>query len=167
MNEETTTVLSDEELAFLDQVVEEAHQEIPVNSDTLLVDEATSRFSSAIWYENIQKKTVILAGVGGIGSYVGFLIARMKPTALFIYDNDIVETANMSGQLYGIRDLGKLKVHALSTMIRNYADFSSVYTIPERFTSNHDASDIMICGFDNMSARRIFYHRWKDYVMSK
>ena len=61
--------LSEEEQAILDQAVEEAHQEIPTNSATLLVDEATSRFSSAIWYENIQKKTVILAGVGGIGRF--------------------------------------------------------------------------------------------------
>lgn len=61
--------LSEEEQAILDQAVEDAHQEIPTNSATLLVDEATSRFSSAIWYENIQKKTVILAGVGGIGRF--------------------------------------------------------------------------------------------------
>ena len=61
--------LTEEEQAILDQAVEEAHQEIPTNSATLLVDEATSRFSSAIWYENIQKKTVILAGVGGIGRF--------------------------------------------------------------------------------------------------
>ena len=61
--------LSEEEQAILDQAVEDAHQEIPSNSATLLVDEATSRFSSAIWYENIQKKTVILAGVGGIGRF--------------------------------------------------------------------------------------------------
>lgn len=61
--------LTEEEQAILDQAVEEAHQEIPTNSATLLVDEATSRFSSAIWYENIQKKTIILAGVGGIGRF--------------------------------------------------------------------------------------------------
>lgn len=61
--------LTEEEQDILDQAVEDAHQEIPTNSATLLVDEATSRFSSAIWYENIQKKTVILAGVGGIGRF--------------------------------------------------------------------------------------------------
>ena len=61
--------LTEEEQAILDQAVEDAHQEIPTNSATLLVDEATSRFSSAIWYENIQKKTIILAGVGGIGRF--------------------------------------------------------------------------------------------------
>lgn len=159
--------LSEEEQAILDQAVEDAHQEIPTNSATLLVDEATSRFSSAIWYENIQKKTVILAGVGGIGSYVGFLLARMKPAAMFIYDDDIVEAVNMSGQLYGQSDLGRAKVSALAEMIRNYAGYSSVFAINERFTIESEASDIMICGFDNMAARRLFFNKWVNHVQSK
>lgn len=159
--------LSEEEQAILDQAVEDAHQEIPTNSATLLVDEATSRFSSAIWYENIQKKTVILAGVGGIGSYVGFLLARMKPASMFIYDDDIVEAVNMSGQLYGQSDLGRAKVSALAEMIRNYAGYSSVFAINERFTNESEASDIMICGFDNMAARRLFFNKWVNHVQSK
>lgn len=159
--------LSEEEQAILDQAVEDAHQEIPTNSATLLVDEATSRFSSAIWYENIQKKTIILAGVGGIGSYVGFLLARMKPASMFIYDNDIVEAVNMSGQLYGQSDLGRLKVSALAEMIRNYAGYSSIFAISERFTDESEASDIMICGFDNMAARKLFFNKWLSHVQSK
>ena len=159
--------LSEEEQAILDQAVEDAHQEIPTNSATLLVDEATSRFSSAIWYENIQKKTVILAGVGGIGSYVGFLLARMKPASMFIYDDDIVEAVNMSGQLYGQSDLGRSKVYALAEMIRNYANYSSVFAINERFTDESEASDIMICGFDNMAARKLFFNKWVNHVQSK
>lgn len=159
--------LSEEEQAILDQAVEDAHQEIPANSATLLVDEATSRFSSAIWYENIQKKTIILAGVGGIGSYVGFLLARMKPASMFIYDDDIVEASNMSGQLYGQSDLGRAKVSALAEMIRNYAGYSSVFAINERFTNESEASDIMICGFDNMAARRLFFNKWVSHVQSK
>lgn len=159
--------LSEEEQAILDQAVEDAHQEIPSNSATLLVDEATSRFSSAIWYENIQKKTVILAGVGGIGSYVGFLLARMKPASMFIYDDDIVEAVNMSGQLYGQSDLGRPKVSALAEMIRNYAGYSSVFAISERFTDESEASDIMICGFDNMTARKLFFNKWLSHVQSK
>lgn len=159
--------LSEEEQAILDQAVEDAHQEIPTNSATLLVDEATSRFSSAIWYENIQKKTVILAGVGGIGSYVGFLLARMKPASMFIYDGDIVEAVNMSGQMYGQSDLGRAKVSALAEMIRNYAGYSSVFAINDRFTNESEASDIMICGFDNMAARRLFFNKWVNHVQSK
>ena len=159
--------LSEEEQAILDQAVEDAHQEIPTNSATLLVDEATSRFSSAIWYENIQKKTVILAGIGGIGSFCGFLLARMKPASMFIYDDDIVEAVNMSGQLYGQSDLGRPKVSALAEMIRNYADYSSVFAIKERFTEESEASDIMICGFDNMAARKLFFNKWVNHVQSK
>lgn len=159
--------LTEEEQAILDQAIEDAHQEIPTNSATLLVDEATSRFSSAIWYENIQKKTVVLAGVGGIGSYVGFLLARMKPTSMFIYDDDNVEEANMSGQLYGINDIGIAKVFALSNMVRDYANYNSVFAIKEKFTEESEASDIMICGFDNMSARKLFFNKWVNHVQSK
>lgn len=159
--------LTEEEQALLDQVVEEAHQEIPTNSATLLVDEATSRFSSAIWYEKIQEKTIILAGVGGIGSYVGFLLARMKPASLFIYDNDIVEEANMSGQLYGQSDIGVAKVAALTNMVRNYANYGSIFAIAERFTSECEPADIMICGFDNMEARKVFFTKWVEHVHSK
>lgn len=159
--------LTEEEQAILDQAIEDAHQEIPTNSATLLVDEATSRFSSAIWYENIQKKTVVLAGVGGIGSYVGFLLARMKPTSMFIYDDDNVEEANMSGQLYGINDIGIAKVSALSNMVRDYANYNSVFAIKEKFTEESEASDIMICGFDNMSARKLFFNKWVNHVQSK
>lgn len=166
-DEEDTFGLSEEEQAILDQAVEGAHQEIPTNSATLLVDEATSRFSSAIWYENIQKKAVILAGVGGIGSYVGFLLARMKPASMFIYDDDIVETVNMSGQLYGQSGLGRPKVSALADMIRDYANYGSVFAVPERFTSENEASDIMICGFDNMIARRTFFNKWVSHVNAK
>ena len=91
----------------------------------------------------------------------------MKPTSIFIYDNDIVETVNMSGQLYGQSDLGIPKVTALAKMIRNYANYGSVFAISERFTNESEASDIMICGFDNMKARDLFFHKWIDHVQTK
>lgn len=166
-SEPDSSPLSKEEEELLAQVVEEVHSEIPVNSGSLLVDESTSRFSSAIWYEAIQKKTILLAGVGGIGSYVGFLLARMKPDALFIYDPDIVETVNMSGQLYSMDDVGSFKVSALSGMISRYCDYGSTFAVPERFDESSEAADIMICGFDNMAARKLFFSKWVSHVQSK
>ena len=159
--------LTDEEMAILEQTVEEAHMEIPTNSASLLIDEATSRFSSAIWYERIKSKTVLLAGVGGIGSYVGFLLARMRVATIFLYDPDIVETANMSGQLYSASDVGMHKVDALSRMVGNYANYYSALAISERFTEDTESSDIMICGFDNMAARKLYFNKWKSHVLSK
>lgn len=137
---------------------------IPENSLSIGIQSNTSRFSSAIWYEAIQQKTITLAGVGGIGSYVGFLLSRMNPKALFIFDDDTVEQANMSGQLYCSRDIGKLKVNALSDMMKAYSNYYDVFSIPEKFTENCEGSDIMICGFDSMKARETFFKVWLDRV---
>lgn len=137
------------------------------NSKTIEVSETTSRFSSATWFEEIQKKTIILAGLGGIGSYVCFLLARMHPKSMFLYDDDVVEVVNMSGQLYGLSDVDKYKSNAISAMIKNYADYNSVFASVQRFTSDCEAHDIMICGFDNMQARRTFFEKWRDHVICK
>lgn len=158
--------LSLEEEDILELALESEHQEIPVNSQTITVDETTSRFSGAIWYEEIQKQTVTLAGVGGIGSYVGFLLGRLKPQRLIIYDPDRVETVNMSGQLYGQTDVGNYKSAALANMVRNYANYGNIVALNDRFEDDSEATNIMICGFDNMEARKLFYEKWKQRVLS-
>lgn len=159
--------LNPEEELMLIQALENTHREIPVNSQTITVDETTSRFSGAIWYEEIQKQVVTLAGVGGVGSYVGFLLGRLKPQRLIIYDPDRVETVNMSGQLYGQTDVGNYKSVALSIMIRNYANYNNIVALNDRFDANSEATDIMICGFDNMAARKLFFDKWAAHVASK
>lgn len=158
--------LNPEEEVMLSVAMDNTHREIPVNSQTITIDETTSRFSGAIWYEEIQKQTVTLAGVGGIGSYVGFLLSRLKPNRLIIYDPDRVETVNMSGQLYGQTDVGRYKCAALADMVMNYANYCNIVALNQRFEDNSEATDIMICGFDNMAARRTFYEKWKQRVLS-
>ena len=94
--ENTLSTLNSEELekiiSYLEKIgIRKGSQKkntIPLNSESLLQDDSTARFSSAVWYEEIQKKVIILAGLGGIGSYVAFLLARMKPRSLFLYDDD-------------------------------------------------------------------------------
>lgn len=167
VNSEEESPLTEEEQAILNQAIEELHQEIPTNSATLLINDATSRFSSAVWYENIQTKTITLAGIGGIGSWLALLLARMNPANLFIYDDDVVETANMSGQLYGTSDVGSYKVSALANIIKKYANYVRTFAIRERFTYESEATDIMICGFDNMAARTLFFDMWVSRVKSK
>lgn len=141
-----------------------SREAIPENSGSLKVDETTSRFSGAIWYEAIKQKTITLAGVGGIGSYVGFLLGRMKPASLIMYDPDIVEFANLSGQLYGKANIGEYKVYELTKMIKDYSDFYHMVDYNERFTLDSPATDIMICGFDNMEARKMFFDVWSAHV---
>lgn len=137
---------------------------IPVNSPTLLVEESSSRFSSAVWYNAVRAKSIVLAGVGGIGSYVAFLLSRMKPASITLYDPDTVEEVNMSGQLYSKKNIGKAKVDSMAEMMADYSNFFNVMSIPNRFTIASPAENIMICGFDNMQARRQFFNRWIQYM---
>lgn len=137
------------------------------NSPTLLLNNATSRFSGTEWYNEIQKQRVILAGLGGIGSYVSYNLARMNIAALFMYDDDIVEQANMSGQLYCIDDIGKAKVDAMADMIKSYTTMRNIYAIKDKFKDSSEAGDVMICGFDNMAARNTFFHAWRKHLRDK
>lgn len=131
------------------------------------VDENNARFSSAIWFKEIQKQNILLAGCGGIGSYVAFLLSRMCPASIYLYDDDTVETVNMAGQLYSVSDVGKYKVDAMANSMANFSLYKSIYAIRERFTSETPPLDIMISGFDNMQARKIFFKSWVDHVASK
>ena len=177
MNEENVIPASDLEL--LERTLEEVHngsinnnteteelenKEIPENSKTIEVDDYTSRFSGANWYDEIQSKTIIIAGCGGIGSNTVFQIARMKPYNIIIYDNDTIETGNISGQLFKISQVGEFKVNAISSIIRNFSNYYSVRAFNELYSYSSVKSSIMICGFDNMKARKIFFDNWLAYV---
>ena len=160
-----------EDIMELLNITEEPHPApeplIPYNSPTLLLNDATSRFSGTEWYNEIQKQRIIVAGIGGIGSNCVYQLARMNPAVLCMYDDDLVEQANMSGQLYCKGDIGKAKVDAMADMIENYTTMRNVYAIKDKFTQNSEAGDIMICGFDNMNARRVFFTAWNNHVMNK
>ena len=174
--------ISIEEAAFLQQVLDEVGNESETDSispETIVAEtvdnsilqkamednnDSTSRFSSAIWYDKIQQQTIILAGLGGIGSYVNFLLSRMHPASIFIYDDDTVETANLSGQMYTSDDVGKLKTTAVIQHSNKFSGYGSVFAVDGRFTANSQGGDIMICGFDNMEARKTFFHAWQRHV---
>ena len=137
---------------------------IPPNSPTLLINESLSRFSGTSWFNEIQKSRVIIAGIGGIGSNVAFQLARMSPANITLYDDDTVEMVNMAGQLFSHDDVGNKKVDAIASMISSYTSARQVNAITSRFTSDTPSGDIMICGFDNMAARKEFYNSWKNHL---
>lgn len=158
VNEETP-LESEEEVTPIIQ-----HNEIPLNSASLQIEETTSRFSGAIWYEAITQKRIILAGLGGIGSYVAFLLSRMHPASIRLYDNDKVEAVNMSGQFYSLNDVNNFKASAIYNKMKVYSNFYSGLALAQKFDESSDSGPIMICGFDNMSARKIFFESWAGHV---
>ena len=97
---------------------------------------------------------------------MAFQLARMAPANITLYDDDVVERVNMAGQLYSTNDIGRRKVDAIASMISAYTLARQVNAVPSKFTDSTEAGDIMICGFDNMVARKTFYNSWKRHVQT-
>lgn len=133
--------------------------------NTNFTSDVTSRFSGAEWYNKIRSKTVTLAGCGGIGSWLAFLLARTNIEYLRLYDDDKVETGNLSGQLFSRDNVGDFKVWAVSDIIRNFSDYYRINTFERRFYSSDEVSDVMMCGFDNMEARKTYFRAWENHLL--
>lgn len=151
---------------------QEPEPEIPENEKPLpipaysAIREELVRFSDAEWFKKIQEKVIILAGVGGIGSNMAVILAKLNPSAIYIFDDDYVDAFNLAGQFYSSEDIGKLKVEALAASVNKYTNYSSIFAINRRYQMGEEIiSDIMICGFDNMQSRRQFFTIWAAHVL--
>ena len=159
--------LSEKEYSMLiDEMVSQSlvEDEIPKNSETLLISEETSRFNSAIWFDKTRKQDVTIAGLGGIGSYVVFMLSRLDVNTMTLYDPDKVERVNLSGQLYNSNQIGDYKVDAAANMIANYSNYYSFVAKHEKLDENSMISKVTICGFDNMKARKDAFRNWNNFV---
>lgn len=68
-----------------------------VEEEKSKVNERTIRFSDAPWY--IPNTPVLIGGAGGIGSWLGVLLAR-QDLAITIYDFDSVDLTNLGSATF-------------------------------------------------------------------
>ena len=162
VEEESESILSEEDETFLNEVIENQHQEIPPISEDY--HDETARFSGAEWFNKIKEKVIIVGGAGGISSNAIFQLARIHPKSIYIFDNDKVEEVNLAGQMFGIKDIDKYKVDAIAETVSYYSKYTDIFAMRELYTRNSFTSDIMICGFDNMEARKVFFNNWRKHV---
>lgn len=162
----------EEEEETKEEPQQEPEPEIPENEKPLSIPaysairEELVRFSDAEWFKKIQEKVIILAGVGGIGSNMAVILAKLNPSAIYIFDDDYVDAFNLAGQFYSNEDIGKPKVEALAASVNKYTNYSSIFAINRRYLMGEEIiSDIMICGFDNMQSRRQFFTIWAAHVL--
>lgn len=168
--------LTVEEESLLESALIEAHEnqsidkeeqeenKLPENSPTLLVHEENARFSSATWFNKIQEYNILLVGIGGIGSHVAYLISRLNPNSITIYDNDTVEEHNLSGQLYSTDDVGNYKTYGIARFVSRYSKYSRVVLLHQYYELGSKENNIVICGLDNMSSRMMCFNKWKHYL---
>ncbi len=140
---------------------------IPPISESVNTAESTIRFSGASWFEAAKDARVTIAGVGGIGSWTSLLLSRIsKSIRIQLYDDDRVETVNLAGQMFSSNQVGLYKVYAAQEVITHFSDIYCSAS-SSRITSLSNIYDkIVICGFDNMGARKLLYYKWKDLAKS-
>ena len=126
-------------------------------SEGLITDEKYMRFKDADWFSNIPI-SVMVAGVGGTGSWSAMLLARAGFYPI-CFDADSYERVNMAGQLISKQQIGKPKVSAIAETIQNYCDMS-IYTFNEKVDENTPVSDYIFSCFDNMKSRKILFKSW-------
>lgn len=115
------------------------------------------RFKSAPWFPK-EDTFVLIGGAGGIGSWTALLLARagFKP---IVFDNDILEAGNLAGQMYPNSLIGKPKVVALQTVIRDFSN-DDIMIFNEKITRKSMSHEYCISAFDNMKARKDMFDNW-------
>ncbi len=101
----------------------------------------------------LQKKTIGIAGCGGLGSNCAVALARVGVGKLIIADFDVVEKNNLNRQYYFFNQIGKKKVIALKDNIKIINSEVNVraYDIklnPKNLIKIFSSCDIIVEAFD-------------------
>lgn len=99
--------------------------------------------------DKLSRKSVIIFGVGGVGSFAAEAIARAGMGKITLVDHDIVAKSNINRQLIALNStLGKLKTDVMVSRIRDINPDADISGIPEFFTEeNKDSFNIEKYGF--------------------
>ncbi len=125
-----------------------------------LVAAQYGRVKGAEWFPLLYKKDIMILGQGGIGSWVSLLLSRIGSN-LHTFDMDVYEEHNMTGQVVGKSMIGRNKAEAIKFVIGEFSPDSEV-TCYGKYEENSLTNDIVICGFDNMMARRVAFNNWTE-----
>lgn len=120
-----------------------------------------NRFKDLNWFEDAKNYKVTLIGSGGIGSWAAILLARagIKPV---IFDHDIVDASNISGQFFFKDQINQEKVKAIADTIHYFGGNIDI-ALTQKFNINTDdkyVNPITIIGTDNMKSRRDSFKIW-------
>src|SRR3972149_8693590 len=107
----------------------------------------------------IFQKSVVIAGLGNIGSQTAVALTRLGLKDFYLYDHDIVEEHNLSSQSFFIDQLKKPKVEMIKEILRNINKNISVLALREKYNGDTSFGDILIVAVDSMKERKRI---WKN-----
>ena len=114
--------------------------------------------------EKILDTPITIVGAGAIGSWVTLSLAKMGFENIRVYDDDEVDTVNLSSQFFRRSDVEKPKVLALKEMVEEFTGVD-IDAIHGRFTNEtgiNPMPGIVISAVDSMVSRKAIYQSSKN-----
>jgi len=115
--------------------------------------------------QRLREKTVVVVGVGGLGSPLVQMAARSGIGRLVLIDPDVVSESNIGRQiLYTRRHIGMPKVDVAAAFVKEIDPTIEVVAHIERLTAENvdsllEGADLVLDGTDNYKTRFIM-SRW-------
>jgi molybdopterin/thiamine biosynthesis adenylyltransferase len=106
----------------------------------------------------LSGRTVLVAGVGNVGSSLPALLARAGATTIRLVDRDVVETKNLAAQDYRPEDVGRFKSDVQAERLRAQFPQLTVESYPvdlEDLPLGVAAVDLILGGLDSRRARQV------------
>ena len=109
-------------------------------------------------HERLKAGRVAVAGLGGLGSNIAAMLARVGVGRLLLIDFDVVEPSNLNRQNYLIAHLGRKKTDATAETLRQINPYITVETRDIRVTADNAESlfadcDVVCEAFDSADAK--------------
>ena len=111
--------------------------------------EIHKRFSSA---------TVVICGLGGLGSNIAIALARVGIGKLVLIDFDKVDITNLHRQQYKASQIGQYKTDALAESLSEIAPYAEIKTVTARLSEDNlttflKDADVICEAFDDAEAK--------------
>lgn len=113
----------------------------------------TSRHNSVFSSVAFGQTRVDIIGCGATGSRIALALAKLGVLNLHIWDFDMVESHNLPNQMFGLNDVGSLKVEALADIILEQTGLS-VTMHNERVDGSQRLGEVVFLLTDTMASRK-------------
>ena len=105
-------------------------------------------------HHKLKSAKVAICGLGGLGSHIAIMLARVGVGTLRLIDFDSIEPSNLNRQSYMVEDLGKPKTKALAEQITRINPFITTEPLHLKIEQDNikqalDGVDIVCEAFDN------------------
>lgn len=125
-----------------------------------LKSELYSRSKGLLETDILETKSVLIIGLGSVGSNIAVELAKSGVGNFTLVDFDRVELSNISRHICGINELGRFKTFAIRDAILLRNPFSKIITYEQDINQNREQlkqvienSDLVICATDNNRSR--------------